>query len=175
MSSNFERLHETINEAHAWKFQLSISLGSKKSPSTIQRGYILNKPFWWLTCFQPKITHPKHFCPHCINTSYLTDSNIVFTRKLESRQNCFNRWIRSSTYGKKEIRFSSMREVGYFCYWICDFLQNYTANFYPCNYYGFPCNSYRIMQFFPPGIPQFPVPVVFMGQKFSVYIVSKIN
>ena len=34
----------------------------------------------------------------------LTDSYIVFTLKLESGQNfCSNRWIRSSTYGKKNI------------------------------------------------------------------------
>ena len=39
-----------------------------------------------------------------INTSYLTDSYISFTLKLESRQNfCSNRSIRSSTYGKKNI------------------------------------------------------------------------
>ena len=39
-----------------------------------------------------------------INTSYLTDSYIVFTLKLESGQKfCSNRWIRSSTYGKKNI------------------------------------------------------------------------
>ena len=37
-----------------------------------------------------------------INTSYLTDSYIIFTLKSESGQNFFsNRWIRSSTYGKK--------------------------------------------------------------------------
>ena len=37
-----------------------------------------------------------------LNTSYLTDSNIVFTHKLESRQNfCSDGWIRSSTYDKK--------------------------------------------------------------------------
>ena len=36
--------------------------------------------------------------------SYLTDSYIVFTLKLESRQNfCSNRWIGSCTYGKKNI------------------------------------------------------------------------
>ena len=29
-----------------WKFQLSISLGRQKSPSTIQPGQQLNKPFW---------------------------------------------------------------------------------------------------------------------------------
>ena len=29
-----------------WKFQLSISLGRKKSPSTIQSGLNLSKPFW---------------------------------------------------------------------------------------------------------------------------------
>ena len=29
-----------------WKFQLSISLGRQKSPSTIQSGLKLNKPFW---------------------------------------------------------------------------------------------------------------------------------
>ena len=39
-----------------------------------------------------------------INTSYLTDSYITFTLKLESGQNfCCNRSIRSSTYGKKNI------------------------------------------------------------------------
>ena len=39
-----------------------------------------------------------------INTSYLTDSYISFTLKLESGQNfCYNRSIRSSTYGKKNI------------------------------------------------------------------------
>ena len=38
------------------------------------------------------------------NTSYLTDSYINFTLKLESGQNsCSNRSIRSSTYGKKNI------------------------------------------------------------------------
>ena len=40
------------------------------------------------------ISRPMHFP---LNMSYLTDSDIVFTLKLESRQNfCFNRWIRSS-------------------------------------------------------------------------------
>ena len=39
-----------------------------------------------------------------INTSYLTDSYISFTLKLESGQIfCSNRSIRSSTYGKKNI------------------------------------------------------------------------
>ena len=39
-----------------------------------------------------------------INTSYLTDSYITFTLKLESGQNfCCNRSIRSSTYCKKNI------------------------------------------------------------------------
>ena len=39
-----------------------------------------------------------------INTSYLTDSSISFTLKLESRQNfCSNMAIRSSAYGKKNI------------------------------------------------------------------------
>ena len=39
-----------------------------------------------------------------INTSYLTDSYISFTLKLESRQNFYsNMLIRSSTYGKKNI------------------------------------------------------------------------
>ena len=39
-----------------------------------------------------------------INTSYLTDSYINFTLKLESRQIfCFNSLIRSITYGKKNI------------------------------------------------------------------------
>ena len=39
-----------------------------------------------------------------INMSYLTDSYISFTLKLESRQNfCSNMLIRSSTYGKKNI------------------------------------------------------------------------
>ena len=39
-----------------------------------------------------------------LNTSYLTDSYISFTLKLESRQIfCFNSSIRSSTYGKKNI------------------------------------------------------------------------
>ena len=39
-----------------------------------------------------------------LNTSYLTDSYISFTLKLESRQKfCFNSLIRSSTYGKKII------------------------------------------------------------------------
>ena len=33
-----------------WKFQLSISLGSKKSPSTIQPGVMLNKPFYYPLC-----------------------------------------------------------------------------------------------------------------------------
>ena len=38
-----------------------------------------------------------------INTSYLTDSYISFTLKLESRQIFFNSLIRSSTHGKKNI------------------------------------------------------------------------
>ena len=39
-----------------------------------------------------------------INTSYLTDSYINFTLKLESREIfCVNSLIRSSTYGKKNI------------------------------------------------------------------------
>ena len=39
-----------------------------------------------------------------INTSYLADSYISFTLKLESRQKfCSNSLIRSSTYGKKNI------------------------------------------------------------------------
>ena len=39
-----------------------------------------------------------------LNTSYLTDSYISFTLKLESWQNfCFNSLIRSSTYGKSNI------------------------------------------------------------------------
>ena len=39
-----------------------------------------------------------------LNMSYLTDSYISFTPKLESWQNfCPNRLIRSSTYGKKNI------------------------------------------------------------------------
>ena len=43
-------------------------------------------------------------CWFVLNTSYLADSNIVFTLKLESRQIfCSNRWIRSSKYGKKNI------------------------------------------------------------------------
>ena len=38
------------------------------------------------------------------NTSYLTDSYISFTLKLKSGLNfCYNRSIRSSTYGKKNI------------------------------------------------------------------------
>ena len=38
-----------------WKFHLSISWGIKKSPSTIQAGTKLNKPFWKLSiswCFK---------------------------------------------------------------------------------------------------------------------------
>ena len=39
-----------------------------------------------------------------LNTSYLTDSYISFSLKLESRLKfCSNRLIRSSTYGKKFI------------------------------------------------------------------------
>ena len=39
-----------------------------------------------------------------LNTSYLNDSYISFTLKLESRQNfCPNMLIRLSTYGKKNI------------------------------------------------------------------------
>ena len=64
------------------------------------------------------MTNDFHFVPICvetmgvwgpkgykfINTSYLTDSYIRFTLKLESGQNvCSNRSIRSSTYGKKNI------------------------------------------------------------------------
>ena len=47
-----------------------------------------------------------------LNTSYLTDSYITFTLKLESGQKfCCNRSIRSSTYGKKKYFWnSSMRE-----------------------------------------------------------------
>ena len=44
------------------------------------------------------------------NTSYLTDSYIVFTLKLECGQ-------------KRYFQFSSMREDGYFCYWNCVFLK----------------------------------------------------
>ena len=41
---------------------------------------------------------------YLFNTSYLTDSYISFTLKLESQQKfCSNRSIRSSTYGKKNI------------------------------------------------------------------------
>ena len=44
------------------------------------------------------------FACNAFNTSYLTDSCISFTLKLESRQNfCFTSLIRSSTYGKKNI------------------------------------------------------------------------
>ena len=66
----------------------------------------------------------KVSCFH--NMSYLTDSYISFTLKLESWQKfCFNSLIRSSKYGKKKyFWFSSMREDGCFCYWICDFPQN---------------------------------------------------
>ena len=47
----------------------------------------------------------------------LGTSYISFTLKFESRQNfCSNMSIRSSTYGKKNFRFSSMREDGHFCY-----------------------------------------------------------
>ena len=46
-----------------------------------------------------EIAHRKTF-----NTSYLTDSYVSFTLKLESRQKlCSKRLIRSSTYGKKNI------------------------------------------------------------------------
>ena len=45
-----------------------------------------------------------YFILNTFNTSYLTDSYICFTLKLESRQIfCFNSLIRSSTYGKKNI------------------------------------------------------------------------
>ena len=44
----------------------------------------------------------KLFIERCFNTSYLTDSYISFTLKLESRQIfCSNMLIRSSTYDKK--------------------------------------------------------------------------
>ena len=58
--------------------------------------------------------------------SYLTDSYISFTLKLESRQNfCSNRSIRSSTYDKINIsNFASCRKMVIFYYWNCDFPQN---------------------------------------------------
>ena len=51
-----------------------------------------------------------------VNTSYLTDSYISFTLKLESGQNfCSNKSIRSSTYNKKKYFWnSSMGEP--FCF-----------------------------------------------------------
>ena len=66
-------------------------------------------------CSQPNLhTRKNHECKFsCLfNTSYLTDSYISFTLKLESRQNfCSNRSVRSSTYGKKKYCWnSSMRK-----------------------------------------------------------------
>ena len=63
--------------------------------------------------FKPQISFIFHF-DHVsdgwmapvlvVNTSYLTDSYISFTLKLESRQKCCsNMLIRSSTYSKKNI------------------------------------------------------------------------
>ena len=57
--------------------------------------------FLFLSCF---FNFYLHFSPSPFNTSYLTDSYISFTLKLESGQNfCSNRSIKSSTYGKKNI------------------------------------------------------------------------
>ena len=53
-----------------------------------------------------------HNLTHNINTSYLTDSHIAFTVKLESGS-------KITIFGLK-----MMREDGYFCYWIWDFAQN---------------------------------------------------
>ena len=57
----------------------------------------------WKT-IQPNIMQNTDTVKLDFNTSYLTDSYISFTLKLESGQNsCSNRSIRSSTYGKKNI------------------------------------------------------------------------
>ena len=56
----------------------------------------------WLQKILRTFEHKNHF--YVINTSYLTDFYISFTLNLESRQIfCFNRLIRSSTYGKRNI------------------------------------------------------------------------
>ena len=52
-----------------------------------------------------------------INTSYLTDSYISFTLKLESRQKfCSNKSIRSSTYGKKLFFWNSSMQKPFSCH-----------------------------------------------------------
>ena len=50
-----------------WKFQLSISLGRQKSPSTIQPGLKLNKPFWSRQMWWHFLTRVKHFDGECVN------------------------------------------------------------------------------------------------------------
>ena len=71
--------------------------------------FFFKVPFWL------SLSRPLKICirstnlsttVHCsvLNTSYLTDSYISFTLKLESGQNfCSNKSIRSSTYCKKNI------------------------------------------------------------------------
>ena len=102
-----------------YKYMLKCdSMNTVKLQTVVKSRYVKSGLFGlFLSVSQPHI--------RAFNTSYLTDSYVSFTLKLESRQKfCYNSLIRSSTYGKKKyFWFSSMREDGCFCYWILIFLK----------------------------------------------------
>ena len=70
---------------------------------------------YWPFCGWAHLVKVVYMSSKILNTPYLTDSNIVFIHKLELGQ---------VHMAKKYLRFSSMQEVGYFYYWICEFSQN---------------------------------------------------
>jgi hypothetical protein len=55
----FCEVSENPKSSICWKFQLSISLWSKKTPSSIQAGDKLNKPFWF---FESALLLLDQFC-----------------------------------------------------------------------------------------------------------------
>ena len=76
---------------------------------------IEREPYWTIP-FDDRVVFVSQYCEldkkgeeritFDLNTSYLTDSCISFTLKLESRTIfCSDRSIRSSTYGKKNISY----------------------------------------------------------------------
>ena len=99
MSSNFEKLHKIINEAYAGNFSC-ISLGSKKSPSTIQPVAKLNRPFSKMFQFMSGYTQIKQiFRKHeSVTMLFYGSRDIISIKNIFFKMNIMYTLLYVSTY-----------------------------------------------------------------------------